>query len=64
MIKLSDHLRVVVHQATVPVLVAVLAVCLFAFVAGADGELVSGLLAIGLLTAFLETGLRVRPGDD
>jgi hypothetical protein len=61
----GDCLRFVVGDtATVTILVAVLCVSFFAFVLGAEPELVCGLLAIGVMTAVVEARLHVRADRD
>jgi hypothetical protein len=61
----GDCLRFVVGDtATVTILVAVLCVSFFAFVLGAEADLVCGLLAIGVLTAIVEARLHVRTERD
>jgi hypothetical protein len=52
--KLTTYLYFMTNEATTAKLAAILAVCLFAFVAGADQDLVFGLLAIAFFTAILE----------
>lgn len=49
--------------ATIAILVAVVTVSFFAFVLGADRELVYGLLAIGVFTAVLEARMHVKARD-
>jgi hypothetical protein len=49
--------------ATIAILVAVVTVSFFAFVLGADQELVYGLLAIGGLTAVVEARMHVKARD-
>ena len=44
------------------VLAAVGVTCFFAFVLGAEYELVVGLLALGVMTAFMETRFRAKNG--
>jgi hypothetical protein len=61
----ADCLRFVVGDtATITILVAVSCVSFFAFVLGAEAELVYGLLSIGLLTAVIEARLHVRAERD
>jgi hypothetical protein len=48
---------------TVALLAALLPICFFAFVFGADGHLVVSLLCIGLVTALAEAHIRAGDGS-
>lgn len=62
--RLTACFRFVTGEATAAILAAVVAVCFFAFVAGADQELVLVLLGLGLLTAMLEARMHAAGRDD
>ncbi len=54
-------LRIVTNDTfTIAVLMAVLAVCVLAFVFGADYELIMFLLFLGAVTAFVEARMRTK----
>ncbi len=60
--RLSQRVRQLVgdESFTVSILVAVAVTCVFAFMLGAEGELVVILLALGVVTALAES--RIRKG--
>lgn len=58
---LSNGLRFMTGDAaTISILVAVMAVSFFAFVLGAEAEMVLSLLALGILTAVVEARLHAK----
>ncbi len=59
--KIKASIRIVTNDTfTIAVLMAVLAVCVLAFVFGADYELIMFLLFLGAVTAFVEARMRTK----
>jgi hypothetical protein len=62
--KFADCLHFLAHEATAAIFLAVLTVCLFAFILDADLALTVSLLGIGGVTAIVEARMHTRRRGD